>query len=86
MNDGMDPATRKDCRANRFPLEGRIVCIADSMDAMFSKRPYKGKMPPEKVKEELQKNRGLQFDPTMVDAVLEHWEEIADMYHAEAGG
>lgn len=53
---------------------------------MFSKRPYKEKMPPEKVKEELQKNRGLQFDPTMVDAVLEHWEEIADMYHAEAGG
>ncbi|MHB0854376.1 MAG: response regulator [Rectinema subterraneum] len=69
-----------------IPLEGRIVCIADSMDAMFSKRPYKGKMPPKKVKEELQKNRGLQFDPTMVDAVLEHWEEIADMYHAEAGG
>ena len=69
-----------------IPLEGRIVCIADSMDAMFSKRPYKEKMPPEKVREELQKNRGLQFDPVMVDAVLEHWEEIADMYHAEAGG
>ena len=69
-----------------IPLEGRIVCIADSMDAMFSKRPYKEKMPPEKVREELQKNRGLQFDPVMVDALLEHWEEIADMYHAEAGG
>lgn len=69
-----------------IPLEGRIVCIADSMDAMFSKRPYKEKMPSEKVKEELQKNRGLQFDPAMIDAVLEHWDEIADMYHAEVGG
>lgn len=52
-------------KGENIPLEGRIVCIADAIDAMFSKRPYKDPMPEEKVREELLKCKGTHFDPTL---------------------
>jgi len=63
-------------KGENIPLEGRIVCIADAIDAMFSKRPYKGPMPEEKVREELLKCKGTHFDPTLVDKTLEIWDNI----------
>lgn len=44
-----------------IPLSARIVAIADSYDAMNSKRIYRNALPPEKIFEEIQNNRGLQF-------------------------
>ncbi|MCW1311513.1 MAG: response regulator [Candidatus Rehaiarchaeum fermentans] len=67
-------------KEEEIPLEGRIVCVADSIDAMFSKRPYKEKFSESKVKEELIKNKGLQFDPQIVDAIIEHWDYFIQTY------
>ena len=63
-------------KAEETPLWARIIAIADSYDTMTSRRAYKEPYPPERVREELKKGRGTQFDPTLVD----HLESILDEY------
>ncbi|MBX9928752.1 MAG: response regulator [Gemmatimonadaceae bacterium] len=55
-----------------IPLEARIAAVADSFDAMTSRRPYRPGlwMPLEKALEELRVHRTKQFDPDAVDAFL----------------
>jgi PAS domain S-box-containing protein len=52
-------------------LEARIVAVADAWDAMRSDRPYRYALPEEEAIKELEENRGTQFDPEIVDLVLE---------------
>ncbi|MBN1392927.1 MAG: HD domain-containing protein [Sedimentisphaerales bacterium] len=47
---------------DQIPLVGKIVGLADSFDAMTSKRTYKGAMSLEKAKEEIKNGLGTQFD------------------------
>ncbi len=53
-----------------IPVEARIIGIADAYDAMTSERPYAPVMPPMRIKQELEKNRGKQFDPALVDVLI----------------
>ncbi len=55
---------------NEIPVQARIVAVADSYDAMNSKRIYRNALPTEKIYEELQKNKGTQFDPEIADLFL----------------
>ena len=48
-----------------IPLSARILCIADSFDAMVSKRSYKDPYSLEYALEELKVNAGTQFDPEL---------------------
>lgn len=48
-----------------IPASGRILCIADSFDAMTSVRCYKKAMPVDKVLKILRDEEGRQFDPHM---------------------
>ena len=50
-----------------IPVEGRLMAVADSFDAMTSDRPYRKALKLEKALEEIVRNRGKQFDPKMVD-------------------
>ncbi len=50
-----------------IPLVGRITAICDVFDALTSERPYKIAWPIKDAVAELQKQRGTQFDPTLVD-------------------
>jgi len=52
------------------PLLQRILVVADSFDAMRSRRPYRDMMPREELIAELNRNAGRTLDPTVVDAVL----------------
>ncbi|OGO04415.1 MAG: hypothetical protein A2Y73_00050 [Chloroflexi bacterium RBG_13_56_8] len=63
--------------AEEIPLGSRILAVADSLDAMVSRRVYKGSLSFEEAMEEVRKNRGKQFDPEVVDA-LERVVERAD--------
>lgn len=54
-----------------IPLAARIIMIADTIDAMTTDRPYRKALGPEDVRQELQKWRGKQFDPAIVDVLLE---------------
>lgn len=53
-----------------IPIEARILCVADSFDAMLSDRPYRKGMRFEEVIAELKENAGTQFDPLVIDAFL----------------
>lgn len=58
------------------PLWARIIALADSYDTMTSRRAYKEPYTAERVREELQKGRGTQFDPALVG----HLEDILQEY------
>jgi len=54
-----------------IPLASRIITLADSYDAMTSDRNYRTALGKEKIKQELEEGRGAQFDPQLVDILLE---------------
>ncbi len=56
--------------AEEAPLGARILTLADSLDAMFSDRPYRPLRSFEEVKVEIERCAGAQFDPLVVDAFL----------------
>ena len=54
-----------------IPEIARIICIADAFDAMNSKRVYRDNLSIEKICEQLEKNKGTQFDPYLAEQFLE---------------
>ncbi len=54
-----------------IPVQGRLLAIVDSFDAMTSVRPYRGAMPKEAALEEVRLKRSIDFDPDMSDAFFE---------------
>ena len=50
-----------------IPLSARILCIADSFDAMVSKRSYKDAYDTERALEVVRKEAGRQFDPQLAE-------------------
>ena len=58
-----------------IPLHARIVCIADSYDAMSSDRIYRDALPEDIIRSELIKGRGTQFDPELLDIFLRLFDE-----------
>lgn len=54
-----------------IPLVARIICVCDSFDAMNTDRCYRKRLKRAKIIEELNTNRGLQFDPKILDIFLE---------------
>ena len=58
-------------KGEEITLAARIICVADSFDAMTSERPYRSGMPVHQAREELRRNMGTQFDPDIVRVFLE---------------
>jgi putative two-component system response regulator len=58
-----------------IPLAGRIVAVADVFDALTQQRPYKPAWPIGEAIAEIDRQRGQQFDPGVVDAFLRVIEE-----------
>ena len=61
-----------------IPEVARIICVADAYDAMTSNRSYRGFMPQDAVKKEIEKGRGTQFDPEIAGMMLDIMEEDRD--------
>jgi len=53
-----------------IPLFGRLICVADSFDAMTSNRTYRGALPLEVAMLEIRRCSGTQFDPAMAEVFL----------------
>ena len=53
-----------------IPEEARIIAVADAYDAMTSNRSYRGALPQETVRGEIEKGKGSQFDPKFADIML----------------
>jgi len=62
-----------------IPIGARILAIADSIDAMTSKRVYRDAMSLDYCHKEIEKNLGVMYDPAIGKVALEHWDEIVDL-------
>ena len=58
-----------------IPEEARIIAVADAYDAMTSNRSYREPMSQERVRAEIFKGRGSQFDPKFADIMLQMIDE-----------
>lgn len=58
-----------------IPISARCLSIADSFDAMISKRSYKDRMPLESAVAEIENNLGTQFDPQLGELFVKMLEE-----------
>jgi len=56
-------------------LEARILGVADVVEAMASHRPYRPSLGVEAALEEIEKNRGILYDPKVADACLRLFRE-----------
>ncbi len=67
-------------KKEKIPMEARIFAIADALDAITSRRPYREKRDFKYAKKEIQLHSGTQFDPEVVDAFcslsMEKWAKI----------
>jgi HD-GYP domain-containing protein (c-di-GMP phosphodiesterase class II) len=52
-----------------IPLESRIISVADTFDALTSRRPYRPAMTVDEAKTELQRVAGTQLDPHLVEVI-----------------
>jgi diguanylate cyclase (GGDEF)-like protein/putative nucleotidyltransferase with HDIG domain len=62
-----------------IPLAGRILSVADALDAMTSDRPYRKAMPLEAARAEIQAMSGSQFCPRVVTALMDALERRPDL-------
>ena len=62
----------------QIPLLARITAVADTFDAMTSKRSYRDAMPLDVVKEEIRNCSGTQFDPQIASTFLDILENDFD--------
>lgn len=63
-----------------IPLSGRIVAIADVLDALCTERPYKEAWPFDAAREEIHRLSGSHFDPDAVFAFEAAIAEIEQVY------
>jgi putative nucleotidyltransferase with HDIG domain len=53
---------------DRIPVEARIIAVADSFDAMTTRRPYRDSRAPADALNEIHRVAGTQLDPEIVEA------------------
>lgn len=58
-------------KGEEIPFFARIICVADSYDAMSSTRCYRKDLDEDTIVAELKNNAGTQFDPDIVAVMLE---------------
>ena len=72
-----------------IPYLARITAVADSFDAMSSRRSYRNSLPLDVIKEEFRKNSGTQFDPNLANVFLDilenHYDEIKEIQEKYTG-
>ena len=62
-------------KGEEIPLYARIIAVADSFDAMKSRRIYRSPLDDQVVYNEIFQNRGTQFDPELADIFLKLLDE-----------
>ena len=57
-------------KGESIPLAARLTSVADAFDVLTHSRPFREARPLQEVLAEIQRERGHQFDPELVDALL----------------
>ena len=65
-------------KEREIPKDARIIAVADAYDAMTSRRSYRGVMAQDRVRTEIERGRGTQFDPKYADVMLALIDEDVD--------
>ena len=64
-------------------MEAKIIAVADTVEAMSSKRSYRPSYSIKEVLEEISKNRGILYEPEVVDACLRLFQEKHFQFNEE---
>ena len=67
-------------RAEEISLQGRIISVADTFDALTSDRAYRKGLKPADACEEIKRNSGTQFDPKVVEAFLRVFQKKPEIF------
>jgi response regulator RpfG family c-di-GMP phosphodiesterase len=67
-------------KADEIHLTSRIVALVDVFDALATKRVYKEKWPQEEIIEFIREQRGIKFDPKIVDIFLENLDGVNTIF------
>jgi HD-GYP domain-containing protein (c-di-GMP phosphodiesterase class II) len=62
-------------RGDEILIESRILAVADVVESMASHRPYRPALGIDAALEEISENRGILYDPEVVDACLRLFQE-----------
>ncbi|MFQ5895953.1 MAG: HD domain-containing phosphohydrolase [Nitrospinota bacterium] len=62
-----------------IPIWGRICAVADTFDALTTRRPYKKAFPNQKAYRILYEGRGVHFDPEIVDVLFDRLDEVVEV-------
>jgi len=65
----------KGLSGDKIPREGRLLAIVDAYDAMTTNRPYHNSVMANDAIEELKQNKGIFFDPDMVDVFIQSYKK-----------
>ena len=66
----------RDLRGIKIPIEARITSLVDVYDALLSDRSYRGMWTKEEAVQYLKDNRGVIFDPEILDVFLINVEDF----------
>lgn len=62
-------------KGDEILLEAKIICVADIVEAMSSHRPYRPALGIDVALEEISKNKGILYEPEIVDVCLRLFKE-----------
>ena len=65
-------------RGTKIPVESRVLAIADSLDAMMSRRPYRTPFTYSQAMSEIMEGAGKQFDPGMAEILSARAKSFAE--------
>lgn len=61
-----------------IPFGSRIIAVADSIDAMLSKRSYRRNLEPEQCRLEIEKGSEIMYDPQIATVALQNWGRLLE--------
>ncbi len=67
-------------KGEEIPLGARIIAVCDSIDAMSSNRSYRKALPMEVCYGEIEKNKGVMYDPEIAELALKNWDKLTEIY------
>lgn len=70
-------------KGEEIPIESRIVAFVDVFDSLSQKRIYKDAWPVEKILAYMKSQKGIKFDPKLVDLFFAHYDQFDEIMKSQ---